>query len=400
MKVLVFAHRLEVGGTQVNAIELSAALRDLHGHDVALFATPGPMVDFAREKGLRFHPAPDAGSHPSMARMRSLREVVRREKPDVLHAWDWPQCLDAYYASHLLQQVPMVVTDMSMVTSRLLPKRLPTTFGTPQLVDQARTAGRRPVELLVPPVDVHANAPGVVDPTPFRRAYGIEDSDIAIVTVSRLTEWMKAESLRRTVDAVRILGKDLPVRFVIVGDGSSRGRLEKLADQTNSELGRKAVVLTGALIDPRPAYAGADVVVGMGGSGLRAMAFAKPLVIVGERCFSAPFNADSAEGFYYKGIYGLGDGNAQSTRLLDDLRAVVTQPGHFNELGALGRQFVVERFSLEAVAAQLSAVLQVTASARPGLHVTATDGLRTAAILIGRRYVPEVLRRRLAAGSS
>src|SRR5215467_3327752 len=40
MKILVFAHSMEVGGSQTNAIELSATLRDTYGHDVVLFATP------------------------------------------------------------------------------------------------------------------------------------------------------------------------------------------------------------------------------------------------------------------------------------------------------------------------------------------------------------------------
>ena len=48
MKILVFAHHLEIGGTQVNAIEISAALRDLHGHDVVLFATDFAMSSFMR----------------------------------------------------------------------------------------------------------------------------------------------------------------------------------------------------------------------------------------------------------------------------------------------------------------------------------------------------------------
>ena len=47
MKILVFSHELEIGGTQTNAIELSAALRDRFGHDVALFA--GPKVEYVRE---------------------------------------------------------------------------------------------------------------------------------------------------------------------------------------------------------------------------------------------------------------------------------------------------------------------------------------------------------------
>ena len=268
MKILVFADKLDVGGTQVNAIDLTAALRDLHGHDVVLFATPGPMLKLAQEKALRFLPAPSDTIHPSPSRMRALREVVRSERPDVIHLWDWPQCLDAYYAVYLTMRVPMVVTVMTMDLPRLLPKALPTTLGTPELFDQARMAGRRQLELILPPVDVHRNSPPAVDASSFKKQYGIKTSDITLVTVSRLVQWMKAESLRRTIEVVRSLGRDLPVRFLIVGDGTSRGDLEHLGNQVNSELGRQAVVLTGALLDPRPAYAAADIVVGMGSSAL------------------------------------------------------------------------------------------------------------------------------------
>ena len=50
MKIVVFALHMVVGGSQTNAIELAAALRDLHGHDVVLFAAPGPMVELAKAK--------------------------------------------------------------------------------------------------------------------------------------------------------------------------------------------------------------------------------------------------------------------------------------------------------------------------------------------------------------
>ncbi len=70
------------------------------------------------------------------------------------------------------------------------------------------------------------------------------------------------------------------------------------------------MVLTGAMVDPRPAYAAADVVVGMGGSALRGMAFGKAVIVVGERNFAEIFDPDTAERFYDRGIYGLGDGRA------------------------------------------------------------------------------------------
>ena len=69
----------------------------------------------------------------------------------MIHAWDWFQGVDAYYGEHLLRGVPLIVTDMSMVLERLLPKSVFTTFGTPALVDTATAAGFRRAALLLPP---------------------------------------------------------------------------------------------------------------------------------------------------------------------------------------------------------------------------------------------------------
>lgn len=44
MKVLVFAHHLGPGGTQFNAIELAATLRDQHDFEMVLFAARGETV--------------------------------------------------------------------------------------------------------------------------------------------------------------------------------------------------------------------------------------------------------------------------------------------------------------------------------------------------------------------
>lgn len=385
MKILVFAHRLEFGGTQVNALDLAAAMRDLHGHDVVLFATPGPLVKLAEEKGLRFIPAPDARIHPSLARMRALREAVRLEHPALVHVWDWWQCLDAYYAVHLTMRVPMIVTDMMMDLTRILPKALPTTFGTPELVDQAKAAGRRQVELILPPIDIAKNAAGAVDPQPLREQCGVAPHEIVIVTVSRLADFMKAESLLRTIDVVRKLGRELPVRFVIVGDGAARAQLEQLATQTNAELGRPAVVFTGALIDPRPAYEMADIVVGMGGSALRGMAFGKPVVVVGERGFSSAFGPETADFFYYKGMYGIGDGNPDNAQLAATIRALATDGEKRARLGEMSRAFVAEHYSLETVSARLARFSTVAVTNPARMHTAVADGLRTAAIYLRER---------------
>src|SRR5260370_35132635 len=156
------------------------------------------------------------------------------------------------------------------------------------------------MKLPLPPVDAQYNAPDSVDRQAFRERYDIKVSDLTLVPVSRLVDWVKAESLRRTIDVVRTLGRDLPLRFVIVGDGTSRAELERLARETNVELGREAVVLTGGLIDPRPAYAAADLVTGMGGPAFRGRAFGRPGTVVGGQGSSAPLTPAASRSVHPK----------------------------------------------------------------------------------------------------
>jgi glycosyltransferase involved in cell wall biosynthesis len=241
------------------------------------------------------------------------------------------------------------------------------------------------VEVLLPPVDTDLNAPHAVDPSVFRKRCGITQGEVTLVTVSRLDDWMKGESLFRTVDAVRTLGRDLPIRFVIVGDGTARAKLERLAAEINAELGRPAVVLAGELVDPRPAYAAADIVIGMGGSALRGMAFAKPVVIVGERAFSAPLTPQTAESFYYKGIYGMGDGSPNNARLIADIRRLAEHPEQRSALGAFSRHFIMRHFALETVSARLAEFCRCGLAEGTRFRVAAVDGIRTAGVYLRER---------------
>lgn len=384
MKVLVFAHRLEVGGTQVNAIDLAAGLRDRHGFEIVFFAGQGPMTQLVQERGLRYVEAPDARLHPSVSRMRALRRLVRDEKPDLIHAWDWWQCIDAYYSVHLPWRVPMVVSDMMMELTRILPKQVWTTFGTPELADRARKAGRLKVAAIAPPIDLRRDNSDVVDGRAFRERYAGK-GEVLVVTVSRLAVALKAESLMRTIEAVDALGRDVPLKFVIVGDGAVRPQLERLAARTNTTLGREAVVCVGALRDPRQAYAAADFVVGMGGSALRAMSFGKPVVVVGEHGFSAPFDSDTAETFHYRGFYGVGPADPGNERLKSHIRKLAASPRTRAEVGAFSRRFVSERFSLDATCEQLAEVFRHAVADRARLAAVAGDVLRTTGVYLRER---------------
>jgi len=144
-----------------------------------------------------------------------------------------------------------------------------------------------------------------------------------------------------------------------VGDGPSRPEVAAAAERANAAAGRRAVILTGELRDPRPAYAAADVSLGMGGSALRAMAFGRPLVVQGERGFWELLTPDTVKRFLWTGWYGAGDGPEHGpARLEAILQELLADPGRRAELGAYARGLVEGRFSLQAAAARQAEVYE------------------------------------------
>jgi glycosyltransferase involved in cell wall biosynthesis len=395
MKVLVYAHHLELGGTQTNAIELAASVRDRHGHDVTLFATPGPAAELIPARQLRYLEAPTVTRHPSVAMVRALASVVRRERPDVIHVWDWPQILDAYYGVHLPLGTPLLCTCMSMVVPRFLPSSQLTTFGTPELVEQGERRTGAPALLLEPPVDTVHNAPGAVDTEAFRQRWGLGPGATDVVVVSRLTSRLKLEGLLRSIQAIDQVAERHTVRLTIVGEGTAADELARAADRVNARHGRRVVTMTGGMIDPRPAYASADLILGMGGSSLRAMAFGQPLIILGERGYSRVFEPDSADEFLYRGMYGLGDGDLDPAPLVEQIESLATDPGRRNELGRFGLDLVRGRYGLDATADRLEGYYRQAVDRRIPRRQAWRAASRTTGLRAGDLIVPEPLKQRL-----
>ena len=185
-----------------------------------------------------------------------------------------------------------------------------------------------------------------------------------VVVVGRLAEELKGEGLLTAIREVPGLHPDAVL--TVVGDGPGRARVEELARQTNAAAGRRAVVLTGELGDPRPAYAMADVCLGMGGSALRALAFAKPLVVQGEKGFWRTLAPDTVDGFRWTGWYGVGTSPADGpAALADALVPLLDDPHLRQDLGQFGRDVVTNEFDLAS-----SAVRQV------GVYEAARHGPR------------------------
>ncbi len=283
MRLLVYPHSLEIGGSQLNAIEVAADIRD-RGHQVTVFAQPGPLQSRIDELSLPFIAAPTPRRRPSPPVIEALRAAITTTGADIVHAHEWPPALESYIAAGRAR-IPVVSTVMSMSVAGFLPADLPVLVGTAQMAAHERDAGRQLVGLVEPSVDVTSNRPGHpdVDTVGFRRRFGLDDGRLAIVVVTRLAHQLKLEGIVSAIEAMTRIGPETGARLVVVGDGPAADHVAAAAATTNRLAGDGTVVLTGSLSDPRPAYTAADVSLGMGGSALRAMAHGTPLVVQGEQ---------------------------------------------------------------------------------------------------------------------
>lgn len=384
MRILFYLHRLTIGGIQVNAIDMATAIRGL-GHDVVVASPPGPLASVVEERGLTFVPTPIRGHfRPSPTAIRAVASLVHRDGFDLVHAHSAFASLEAFYGAHVRHRLPLVASFMGMSYPRYLPTTIPLIVGTRDVLAAAEAARSGRVLLMEPPIDTVANDPSV-DGVVFRRANGIDDGDLAIVIVSRLAIHMKLDSLIDAIEATALLAEEFPVRLVVVGDGKALPLLRERADTVNKRSGRDVVTFVGHLVDPRPAYAAADVVVGMGSSILRGMAFGKPAMVLGERGFSKVVTAETMSWFMLHGFYGVGDGSGSVDRSATQLRGLLQNRELMNDLGRFARELVCKRFSLDASARSLVALYEEVSTDRVSSRTVLADAVATAGHVLAHK---------------
>src|SRR5665647_199773 len=355
MRILVYPHDMAIGGSQLNAIDLAAALQQ-RGHDVLVYGQQGPLVARVEKCGLEFVESPSPSRRPSPTVVNHLACIARGRKIDVLHGYEWPPGLECYLAGKRSGAVA-VTTVMSMAVAPFLPRTMPIIVGTEQIAAKERIWGRPAVSVLEPPIDIQENAPHAdVGMEAFRGTW-IDDDRPTLVCVTRLVAELKLEGLLTAIRSVGLVNRVRPLRMLVVGDGSARDVVTACAARVNAEHGSEIVTLTGELADPRAAYASADIALGMGGSVLRAMAFAKPVIVQGEGGFFRLLTAESAPDFRWTGWYGVGGSQHPAEALSRLLLDLLDNPARSLELGSFARSMVEREYSLTTATVRQEALL-------------------------------------------
>lgn len=357
--VLVQVNSLELGGTQINAIDLAKAVES-HGYRSVLFGPldtlpkSGPNVmELAHARGV-----PLEGYWPAqslVSRAAALRTRARDVGAGLVHVYGtWGDPRSAYWGPCLMGRRPLVHTVYEMEVDPATYRNTPLIVGTGYLLDElADRPG--PTTLVSPPVDVETDARDAGSAERFRASLGELGSRPLIAVVSRLALEMKAYPVETAVRAMTLLA-DTNAVLVVVGTGGEEARLREIARSVNEAVGRTMVLFLGAMSDPGPVYSAADIMLGMGGSAARSLAFAAPLIVHGEGGSAELFDECSAASLFRRSFWSRQPEPHGAKVLAGLLRQLLDDPARRQELGQFGRRFAVDKFSLAAMAKRLATV--------------------------------------------
>jgi hypothetical protein len=392
LRILIVTHDMTIGGSQRNAVDLACGVRDL-GHDVVVSGPDGPLTEVLRERGVPLRVLdgdlphrPLVGALPGYRRLLNLTRSI---SPDLVHSYELTPSLLTFLGAHRIDGTPMTMTINGMSVPDFMPGSVPLQVCSPLIASETR-ARTGSVGVLEIPTDTRDQYPGYPGGQEFRRSLGIAPDELAVVVVSRFAAALKQEGLETAIRAAGRLAGRHRMRLVLVGDGPAMDDLRALADSVNAVLGRDVVLLTGALVDPRPAYAAADIAFGMAGSLLRAMAFGKPCIVQGEHGYVEMLDPATARAFRWRGFYGIGAGGTGEDRLVDLLDRLLGDPAMRREKATFALDLVRRHYGLDhAVEQQIAWYRRVLAE-----HV-ATDAREVArtVALVGAWFAGRALRR-------
>lgn len=345
MRLLTVIPELGAGGAEVVATTLAvASARD--GHDSILASAPGFRV--ASLTGVRHVPVPLSGRRPAdlLHSVRTLRAVVRGDRPDVVHAHNPKAALAARLA--VGPGVP-VLTTLHGVPARSLARATLVLRATSDRVVAVSPYVAAQLEVYGYPgerIDVVENAverPATHDREGVRADLGLAPEAFVVMCAARLVDQKRHDLL---VEASALPGA--PDVVLLAGDGPRRAAIEEAVARHGLH---DRVRLLGERSDVPALLAACDALVlptdweGLPISLLEAMALGVPVVV--SRVGGVVETLGSAVRLVEPG---------SATALAEALRALAGDPRERRALGARGRALAEERFGPEQMLARYAEI--------------------------------------------
>ena len=358
MKILMATMGLDIGGAETHIVELAKELK-AEGHDIVIASNGGVYVPEIKAAGIRHYSVPmHRRDARCMWRARGmLRDIIRRERPDVVHAH---ARIPAFLCGSLQPSMkfPFVTTAHWVFETRGMLRYL-TNWGQRTVAVSEDIKAYLMREYGVPEGHITVTVNGIdtnkfspdVSRDKVMAQLGLDPERPVISYVSRMDE-DRALVARQLVEIAPDLDRAVPgIQLIITGGGNVFDEIKAQAGQVNERLGRTCVVMTGPRTDINEIVAAGDLFVGVSRSALEAMSAAKPVIVAGNEGYQGLFGPDKLEEAQAGNFCCRGLPMSTPERLREDvLAALALSPEEKAELGAYGRQVIFDFYSVRRMA--------------------------------------------------
>lgn len=357
MKILMVTMGLDIGGAETHIVELAKELRH-RGHDLVIVSNGGVYVPEITEAGIRHYQAPlHRRSAGDMLRARRiLRDVIRTERPDVVHAH---ARIPAFLCGLLHKRMRFAfVTSCHGVYQTGGALKLLSNWGertlavsediVSYLTEQYGIPESR-ITLTINGIDTEKFSP-TVSGAGARAEFGLGTGTV-VGHVSRLDQ-ASSHTARQLIALAPSLSERVPgLRILITGGGDVYEELSARAEAVNAALGRDCLILTGPRTDVSRLVAACNLFVGVSRAALEAMAAGKPVVLSGAQGHTGLFTPELLDKAVDTNFCCRTDPVSTEDQLLEAVTAALALPEEEKKrLGLYGRQVVRERYSVSRMA--------------------------------------------------
>lgn len=360
-KILMVLMGLEIGGAETHVVELSKELKK-QGYDIIVASNGGVYEKELEEAGIRHFSAPlNERNIFKMARSYFLlKRIIKKEKVDIVHSharipsfvcgllkkrmknkftfvtsahWVFYTGMGLKYISNWGQKVIAVSDDIREYLMENYRVRYEDIFVT------------------INGIDTEKFSPDT-DPSRIRAEFGLQAGEPTLVYVSRMDE-SRALVARQLIALAPKLAAAIPgLRMLIVGGGDVFEELLEKSKESNAQIGRECITMTGGRTDINELVSVGDVFVGVSRAALEAMAAEKPVIVAGNEGYIGLFGADKLElaqenNFCCRGC----EESSEALLYRDILHAFCDLTDEERQaMGAYGREVIFQYYSVTKMA--------------------------------------------------
>ena len=350
--VCLLCASFDIGGAETHVLTLARALADL-GHRVTVVSGGGV---YEKEADTFEHirlPLHKKRYFPFA--LRALRLLFKRRRFDIIHA-------HARYPAFLCRLLGVrFVSTAHWVFSTRFPLRLLSFWGEECLAVSPDIGAylKREYGLSEEKISLTVNG---IDTSRFLAKE--RKGDISICHCSRLDS-DRARAAFSLIEAVSRLCKEYLFHVRIVGDGTEKERITRLAEEVNQKAGRCVIEICGATADVAAYVGEADIFVGVSRAALEAMAAECAVVLAGNEGYASVFHPETAEESEKSNFCCRGAEETSTEKLEKDLRMLLSLSREsLRAQGKSNRAYVQAHYSTHRLAQDALTVYEHTKKRR------------------------------------